>query len=324
LKRLCAAASIALAMAVSTVGMRAGELRARIFFLDIRGGRVVSANPDGSDLKVLSQGHRGWPDGIVVDAQAGHVFWTNMGKPMANDGSIERLDLDGRGLTVVVPPGGAFTPKQLKLDRENKKLYWADREGMRVMRSNIDGSNIETLVETGRGEDARRDARNWCVGIAVDVRGGKVYWTQKGGTNAGEGSIRRANIDVPTGQAPADRSDIEVLFDSLPEPIDIDLDLGSRMMYWTDRGALPRGNSVSRAPMDPPAGAEPGHRGDQEILVSGLHEGIGIALDVKGGRMYFTDLGGNVYSASLSGSDKRTLLAGQGRLTGIAYAEVPE
>jgi hypothetical protein len=115
-----------------------------------------------------------------------------------------------------------------------------------------------------------------------------------------------------------------VLLDGLPEPIDVDLDLGTRMMYWTDRGDLPRGNSVSRAPMDPPTGAKPGHRDDQDILVTGLHEGIGIALDVKGGRMYFTDLGGNVYSASLSGLDKKTLLTGQGSLTGIAYAELPK
>jgi hypothetical protein len=69
--------------------------------------------------------------------------------------------------------------------------------------------------------------------------------------------------------------------------------------------------------MDRPAGVTP------QILVSGLHEGIGIALDLKGGRMFFTDLGGNVYSAKLDGTDKKVLLTGQGPLTGIAYAELP-
>jgi hypothetical protein len=53
-------------------------------------------------------------------------------------------------------------------------------------------------------------------------------------------------------------------------------------------------------------------------------EGIGIALDFKGGRMFFTDLAGSVYSARLDGSEKRTLLAAQGNLTGIAYAEIPQ
>src|SRR2546430_11887803 len=52
-------------------------------------------------------------------------------------------------------------------------------------------------------------------------------------------------------------------------------------------------------------------RSDPEILVSALHEGIGIALDLKGGRMFFTDLGGTVYSANLDGSDKKLLLTGR-------------
>ena len=86
------------------------------------------------------------------------------------------------------------------------------------------------------------------------------------------------------------------------------------MMYWTDRGDPPQGNTVSRAPMDRRAGAP-------EILVSGLREGIGISLDGKGGRMFFTDLGGTVGSANLDGSNRKVVLNGQGVLTGIVYVE---
>src|ERR1700737_5574852 len=104
-----------------------------------------------------------------------------MGNPSANDGSIERSDLDGGNLTNIIPPGGTFTPKQLQLDKKNGKLYWSDREGMRVMRSNLDGSKIETLVDPSQG-DARpgRDQMKWGVGITVDVGGGHIYWRQKG------------------------------------------------------------------------------------------------------------------------------------------------
>ena len=51
-------------------------------------------------------------------------------------------------------------------------------------------------------------------------------------------------------------------------------------------------------------------------------EAIGIALDFKGDRMFLTDLAGTVYSARLDGSEKKPLLAAQGNLTGIAYAEI--
>src|SRR5206468_1844723 len=90
-------------------------------------------------------------------------------------------------------------------------------------------------------------------------------------------------------------------------------------MYWTDRGDPPRGNTVTRAPMDPPVGADPRTRADAEVLIGGLEEGIGIALDTAHGRMFVTDLGGNVYRATLDGSGKTTILRNQGTLTGIAY-----
>jgi hypothetical protein len=242
-----------------------------------------------------------------------------MGVPTANDGAIERADLDGQNRQTIVRQGGTFTPKQLQVEKKSAKLYWCDREGMRLMRANLDGSIIETLVDTSQGDPRPGpDATKWCVGVAVDVDGGKVYWTQKGPDNAGEGRIFRAGIEIPTGQTASNRADIEVLYDGLPEPIDLELDLNNRVMYWTDRGDPPRGNTVNRAPMDAAAKGRPA----PEIVFTHLMEGIGIALDLKGHRMFITDFGGNVLSARLDGSDKKVLLFAQGNLTGIAFSEI--
>jgi hypothetical protein len=295
--------------------------RARLFFLSASSGEVFSANPDGSDVKVIVSEGRRMPDGIVVETVAGHLYWTNMGNPTANDGSIERSDLDGKNVIHIVSPGGTFTPKQLQLDEKNRKLYWCDREGMRVMRANLDGSDIETLIDTSEGDTRPgKVIKKWCVGIALDVEAGKLYWTQKGSDNAGEGRIFRANLEIPKGQTAADRKDIELLYGGLPEPIDLELDLANRTIYWTDRGDPPRGNTVNRAPMDP---AQGNGKKEPVVIFDHLMEGIGIALDLKGGRMFLTDLGGSVYSANLDGSNKKTLLGAEGNLTGIAYAEVP-
>jgi hypothetical protein len=59
-----------------------------------------------------------------------------------------------------------------------------------------------------------------------------------------------------------------------------------------------------------------------EILVTHLMEGIGIALDVAGDRMFVTDFGGSLYSAKLDGSGERNPLYAQGNLTGVAYAKI--
>ena len=86
--------------------------RGHLFFLELSGDRIHSMNPDGSDRKtIVSDCH--FPDGIVVDAVAGHIYWTNMGIPNLDDGSIERADLDGRNRNVIVPQGVTHTPKQI-------------------------------------------------------------------------------------------------------------------------------------------------------------------------------------------------------------------
>lgn len=287
----------------------------QLFMLDLSGGRVLSMNTDGSNQKLILGGCHRFLDGIAVDPEAGHIYWSNMGVPDRNDGSIERADLDGKNRRFIVPAGGTHTPKQIHLDKENGKLYWSDREGMRVMRVNLDGSAIETLVDTSGGDPRPgTDPRKWCVGITIDPKYRKLYWTQKGPTKGGTGDVRRANIDIPEGQTAANRTDIEVLFENLPEPIDLELDLEHRMLYWTDRGDPPRGNSVSRAPID---SHSPGDV--PEIVMTHLMEAIGLAVNVPGDRIFVTDLAGGLYSAALDGSDKKMLLMGQGNLTGITY-----
>jgi hypothetical protein len=286
----------------------------RLFVLDLSAGRIFSFNPDGSDSKTLVTGCR-LPDGLAVDLAAGYIYWTNMGVPHKNDGSIERADLDGGNRRFVVPEGGTFTPKQLHLEKKSGKLYWSDREGMRVMRSNPDGSQVETLIQAGEGEVDRHNPSNWCVGITVDPIRGQMYWTQKGLDDSGHGRIFRANIDLPRGQTPMNRLDVEVFFDELPEPIDLEFDPEHRILYWTDRGDPPRGNTVSRTPID----GQP----HPETVLGHLTECIGIALDVRGDRMFVTDLAGSIFSAHLDGSDRRLIAVAQGNLSGIAYADQP-
>jgi hypothetical protein len=72
--------------------------------------------------------------------------------------------------------------------------------------------------------------------------------------------------------------------------------------------------------MDPKSGFDPAKRTDRIVVLSGLKEAIGIALDLERGRMAYTSLGGEVGVAKLDGSDARILATGQSMLTGIAWA----
>jgi hypothetical protein len=242
-----------------------------VFFLDVS-GRVLSAVAENPTPKVLVASAGSGPDGIAVDLAAGFIYWTGMGNPSADDGFVMRSKLDGSNVTTLVPAGGTYTPKQMRVDVPSGKMYWSDREGMRIQRANLDGSSVETLVTTGTTATDRMDLSRWCVGMALDTANGFFYWTQKGGDNAGVGSIRRAHIQMPSGQSSTNRTDIEVLFSGLPEPIDIDLDLQDRIIYWADRGD----DTVNRAPIEIPTGRTAANRTDRQILISNVREAIGV------------------------------------------------
>ena len=288
--------------------------RDRLYALQAFPQRLLVMNADGSDVRTLVDNLGGTPDGITVDLERGHLYWTNMGAKFGeNDGFIERCDLDGSNRTVIIPKGGTFTPKQIEYDPVTDRLYWCDREGMRVMRARRDGSEVTVLVQTGAGDRQRRDQRRHCVGIAVDPYNRYLYWTQKGPNNGGVGCIMRASLDLGPRDDPAERADLEVLLDRLPEPIDLMFDDRTDTLYWTDRGKGPRGNTLNAARVEALGLTE--HR----ILMKGLWEGIGVCANARRDTLWVTDLLlGHVRRFDLASGKARTIRRGW-PLTGIAH-----
>ncbi|CAI6332735.1 unnamed protein product [Periconia digitata] len=308
-------------------------LSQRLYILDIAistsnppyQGRILTSDPSGSSLQTLIPNLHEMPDGITIDEEAGHIYWTNMGADFStNCGSISRADLDGKNIRTIVPRGVTHTPKQIALAKEAQKLYWCDREGMKIMRCGVDGGDVEILLST-QGEEGRLDMEKWCVGIAVDERRGQIYWSQKGPAKGRKGRIFRAPIPDSSNGGSGNviqREDIEVLFEGLPEPIDLELEEATQTLYWTDRGDPPEGNSVNRACVSEQA-KESGYR--KEILATRLHEAIGIALDAENHRVFAADLAGGLYEVDTNKgkASKRVLFPEIGDVTGIALANVP-
>jgi len=269
----------------------------QLLLLGVQPPRLMAISLDGQVIESLVPDCTGTPDGICIDYKRRKIYWTNMGLEWSkNDGFIESIDFDGANRTVVVQPGQTFTPKQMQIDQEKGLLYWCDREGMRVMRSRLDGSEITVLIQTGEGDEDRADERRHCVGIALDHENDLLYWTQKGPPNGGKGKILRAGLELPPDEPPNARTDIEVVFDNLPEPIDLEWVAEDGVLYWTDRGDPPLGNTLNRCRFD---GVVPGK---PEILMSNLQEGIGLALDSERSRAFVSDLGGNVHVPESEGT----------------------
>ena len=151
------------------------------------------------------------------------------------------------------------------------KIYWTTAG--KIQRANLDGSNIEPLVTTGL---------RYPHGIALDVAGGKMYWT-----DFGTRSIQRANLDG---------SNIETLVTTgLERPRGIALDVTGDKMYWTDSGT----RSIQRANLD---------GSNIETLLTELSLPDGIALDVSARKMYWRTWGpGLIQRANLDGTNVETL-----------------
>jgi hypothetical protein len=294
-----------------------------LLVLHIAKREILAVSLDGSRVRTLVGDVDETPDGIVVDQARGHIYWTNMGTPDAGsgrgahstfftrNGSLERVNLDGSDRRTIVPRGASTTGKQLTADFDAGLLYWCDREGMQVLRCRLDGSGLETLVAAGT--DAQ-DPRNHCVGVAVDPVNRLVYWTQKGAPDAGEGRIFRCGTEIPAGMTATNRDDIELLWQDLPEPIDLDLD-GSGNLVWTDRGAEPDGNTLNRGQVQPAVGP-------YTILSRGFQEAIGLAT-ADDATYYVSELrSGGIRAVNLADGSSRVLAQLGPGVTGVALAEL--
>jgi hypothetical protein len=124
-------------------------------------------------------------------------------------------------------------------------IYWTeDTMPGDIRRANLDGSGQIPLI----------GGLSSPVDVALDLSGGKMYWTDQG-----SGDIRPANLDG-SGQ--------EVLIRGLNLPAHVELDVADDLLYWTDYGS----GDIRRARLDGTG---------QEILIRGLSNPAGFALDLS-------------------------------------------
>ncbi|WP_069164725.1 hypothetical protein [Nocardia altamirensis] len=296
-----------------------------LLVLNPAGGTIDRIDLADLSVRTIVDNVRSFPDGIAYDPVAGRIYWTNMGVPdldpdlppaentvdfSPKNGSLESVTIEGTDRRVVLPVGALTTGKQLDADFAAGQLFWSDREGRRVSRVAVDGTGLTDLVVN----PVTGDKTDECVGIAVDPAANTLYWTQKGPTKGGRGRIFRANLVVPEGQTAQHRTDIDVLWENLPEPVDLWIDTANHYLYWTDRGAEPAGNTLNRAPI--PGRRESGW--EPEILARGFGEAVGLAVDPEAGIAYVTGLDGVLRAVALDGSSDSVIAKFEGQsLTGI-------
>ncbi|KAL1980823.1 hypothetical protein VTN96DRAFT_3518 [Rasamsonia emersonii] len=272
-------------------------------------GRILQLDQDRMSVQpIVEKAGLIGVDGIDYCKANGRIYWTNMGFPNRNDGSVMSCDTDGRDLRTILPVGSVHTPKQLVIDQLANKIYIADREGLRIFRCDLDGSNLTVLVKAGDWHIEKDDQTKWCVGVAVSQQHGRFYWTQKGPSKGGRGRIFSAKIMTPPGDV-GNRADIQCLLDNLPEPVHLEIDEDSGILFWTDRGEFPFGNTLNKVDLDASGNAtllKPGPI-KHKIIAQNFDEAIGVKVDPMAKHIYVSDLGGSIWRCSFDGGEKQKI-----------------
>ena len=165
---------------------------------------------------------------------------------------------------------------------ERPPMYWINVRSGTLHR--LVGAEVENLVPSVRN----------ATGLAIDVAGGKLYWTEKTGESTGR--IRRANLDG---------RNVQLVKNLTSVPQGIALDAAGGKIYLTNAWGKIQRLNVDGSNFQP-------------NLITGLESPKGLALDVSGGKVYWAETTGRIRRANLDGSNIEDVATGLGPPISIA------
>ena len=275
----------------------------------------------------------------LAHAEADSLYWANKDTNSIRAGEL--ADIAGT-VHDAVGPSGSNTQCGVAFDMAAGKIYWGndDNPTGTIRRSNLDGSNIQTLPISPAPQapcalvvDSATDKLYWTdvnsntikvadsdgtdsetlvgpagndhpAGLALDPTNGKIYWTNEGTPGSGDAglndSIRVADLNPATNDAQ----------DLIPEgnshtggPLGLAIDLVDQKIYWSNCAS----DTIEVADLD---GSDPQTIVD---LPASSDCPDGIALDAAANTMYWTTYWTDtVEHAELDGDNRVVDLDGPG------------
>jgi DNA-binding beta-propeller fold protein YncE len=213
----------------------------KIYWTNFVEGAIKRADLNGNNIEDVLTGLSN-PNNVDIDASTGKIYWTSFD----TNTKIHRTNLDGSNTEEILDIG-TNSIVDLELDIDSGKIYWRTSQPGTIQRADLDGSNLETLIETATGFSK----------IALDLMSRKIYWVVSP-------SILRSNMDG---------SDEET-FDLSPTEEDqlvgIAINPQEGKMYWTDFNT----EKIKRANLD--------GSNIEDVITSGLDSPANIEIGVAG------------------------------------------
>uniref|UniRef100_A0A7N6BYU7 EGF-like domain-containing protein n=1 Tax=Anabas testudineus TaxID=64144 RepID=A0A7N6BYU7_ANATE len=165
----------------------------------------------------------------------------------------------------------------LDFHHSHELVFWSDVTLDRIMKANLNGSNVEEVVSTGLESPG---------GLAIDWIHDKLYWT-----DSGTSRIEVANLNGTHRKV--------LLWQNMEKPRAIALHPIEGKIYWTDWGNTPR---IEYANMD----------GSNRRVIADTHLfwPNGLTIDYAGRRMYWVDAKHHVIErADLDGRNRKAVIS---------------
>ncbi|XP_063236036.1 nidogen isoform X2 [Bacillus rossius redtenbacheri] len=125
------------------IGLDIDCLGGRLYWSDIIGGSIKSANYDGSNFTNFMDTGGGSPEGVSVDWVSGNLYWTDSTKD-----TVEVVGLHS-GLRKVLVSEGLVNPRGVAVHPYRGKVFWSDwnRESPKLEWANLDGSERAVFLQ---------------------------------------------------------------------------------------------------------------------------------------------------------------------------------
>lgn len=268
-------------------------IEGKVYWTDVNNYVIARANLDGSNPENVVTSGLIFPAAITIDPVARTMYWLDQ------DNWLARSGLDGSGFEVL---SETVTHRGIALDGAGK-VYWSTSDTMlrgKILRANLDGSQVQVVVSS-------QDSEFKPSALALDVAGGKIYWT-----DYVVDVVRRSNLDG---------SDIEIIWaaGANHNPRGIALDLANGKVYWgQDNDFDGTSARIMRANLD---GTE------AEIVINNIGlpnylafvpEGSECAADFDGDG-FVTGIDFDLFVTAFEAGDSAADFDGDGFITGIDY-----
>jgi hypothetical protein len=234
-------------------------------------GTIKRCALDGSEPEGILTGLPQIKD-IEVDVSGGKMYWVD-----SDNDDIYRANLDGLASERIFDGSEFFSVNisYLELDLTNSKIYLSDTNGEacgRICMGNLNGTNNGTFYQ-----DCSRT-----IGLALDIPGNKIYcvsWV---------GEIRYYDLDDPDNNEKIDAPGAET---------GLELDSSAGKLYYVEWTG---GIGIHRININ----------GTGEELLNLTHtvDIEDLALDVVGGKMYWSTRNNGIICANLDGTGEEVVL----------------